>query len=227
MNVLIACEESQTITKAFREHGFTAFSCDLQPCSGGRPEWHIKGDVLDVLNGRCFFETEDGETRYYIPTKWDLIIAHPPCTYLTVTGNKWFKPEYAERFPNREQDRKDAIEFFMKFVNADCDHIAIENPVGVMSTHYRRPDQYIEPYYFGEPDRKKTGLWLKGLPLLVPTELVEPELITFKNGHKMSKAYSAASHLTPAERSKARSKTSEGVARAIVEQWGNYLNGTV
>ena len=224
MNILIACEESQVIANLFRENGFNAFSCDIQECSGGRPEWHIHTDCLKIINGFCEFWTQDGKYHYF-PYKWDLIIAHPPCTYLTVTGNKWFKPEYAERFPNRQQQRDDAIKFFMDFVNADCEHIAIENPVGVMSTKYRKPDQYIQPYYFGDADRKKTGLWLKGLPLLKPTKFVEPELVVLKSGKTMSKAYSNAWSLTPEERSKVRSKTYNGIAKAMVEQWGKYLKG--
>lgn len=149
MKVLIACEESQTVTKAFRKNGFEAFSCDILPCSGGYPEWHIQGDVLEQLN-----------------KGWDLIIAHPPCTYLTVTGNKWMKPEFRDRFPDRPKQREEAIGFFLKIAESKCDFIAIENPVGIISTVWRKPDQYVHPYHFGDPHSKKTGFWLKGLPKL-------------------------------------------------------------
>ena len=138
MKILIACEESQAVTIAFREKGHEAYSCDIQECSGGHPEWHIKGDVLEQLG-----------------KKWDMIIAFPPCTYLTVTGNKWMKPEFKDRFPTREQDRKDGIDFFMKFVNADCQKIVIENPVGIMSTEHKKPTQIIQPYYFGDEAKKQ------------------------------------------------------------------------
>jgi len=148
-----------------------------------------------------------------------MIIAFPPCTYLTVTGNKWFKPEYKERFPTREQDRKDAIEFFMTFVNADCERIAIENPVGIMSSTYRKPNQIIQPYQFGHAERKQTCLWLKGLPLLQPTEIVEPELYTYKDGRTDGKWHVETMKLPKAERSKARSKTFPGIAKAMAEQW--------
>ena len=159
MNVLIACEESQRVCIAFRERGHNAFSCDIEPCSGGHPEWHIMQDVIPLLNGNCTFKTMDG-IEHTIIGKWDMIIAHPPCTYLTLAGNKWYKPEFRERFPNRLIQRQQAVEFFMEFVNADCERIAIENPVGIMSSVYRKPDQYIEPYQFGDAEKKKTGLWL-------------------------------------------------------------------
>lgn len=156
MNVLIACEESQRVCTEFRKLGHNAFSCDIIPCSGGHPEWHIMQDVLPLLNGRCSFKTMDG-IEHSIDGKWDLIIAHPPCTYLTLAGNKWFKPEFADRFPNRKKQRKEAIDFFMAIANADCDKIAIENPVGIMSSQWRKPDQYIEPYMFGDSEKEKNG----------------------------------------------------------------------
>ena len=176
MKVLVACEESQRVGAAFREEGHNTVSCDILPCSGGHPEWHIIGDVLPLLNGNCEFVTMD-DVIHRIDGKWDLIIAHPPCTYLTLAGNKWFKPEFSDRFPYRQKQRKEAVDFFMAIANADCDRIAIENPVGVMSSQWRKPDQYIEPYMFGDPEKKKTGLWLKGLPLLKPTSIVEPVII--------------------------------------------------
>lgn len=204
MKVLIACEESQEVCKAFRDKGHEAYSCDIQDCSGGHPEWHIKGDVLAILD-----------------RGWDLIIAHPPCTYLTVTGNKWFKPEYADRFPTRQQDRKDAIEFFMAIINADCPKIAVENPIGIMSTTYRKPDQIIQPYQFGHEASKSTCLWLKGLPLLTPTDIVSKgEFTTYKSGKRVAKWYADAANNDPATRAKIRNKTFTGIAQAMAAQWG-------
>lgn len=222
MNVLVACEESQAVCKAFLEIGYNAFSCDIQPCSGGRPDRHIRGDVLPLLNGNCEFETMDGE-KHAIDGKWDLIIAHPPCTYLTLAGNKWFKPEFENRFPERKRQRQEAIDFFMQFVNADCQHVAIENPVGVMSSQYRKPDQYIEPYYFGDAEKKKTGLWLKGLPLLTPTNVVEPVIIHCASGANEPRWHMETMKLPKEERSKARSKTFPGIAKAMATQWSKYI----
>lgn len=206
MKVLVACEESQEVCKAFRALGHEAYSCDIQECSGGHPEWHIKGDVIPLL-----------------AEKWDMIIAHPPCTYLTLAGNKWFKPEYRNRFPKREQQREEAIKFFMQFANADCERIAIENPVCIMASRYRKPDQYIEPYYFGDPEKKKTALWLKGLPPLKPTNIVDPVIIHCKSGANEPRWHMETMKLPPAERSRARSKTFPGIARAMAEQWGGRV----
>ena len=139
LKILVACEESQAVTIELRRLGHEAYSCDIVECSGGHPEWHLQQDVTPLLK-----------------MKWDMIIAHPPCTYLTCTGNKWFKPEYRDRFPTREDDRREAIAFFMAFANADCERIAIENPVGIMSTTWRKPDQIIHPWMFGDPFEKKT-----------------------------------------------------------------------
>ena len=221
MKVLVACEESQTVCKAFRERGHEAYSCDIQEPSGGHPEWHICGDVLPLLNGNCEVTTMDG-VKHRIEGKWDLIIAHPPCTYLTLAGNKWFKPEFADRFPNRQKQRKEAVDFFMAIANADCDRIAIENPVGVISSQWRKPDQYIEPYMFGDPEKKKTGLWLKGLTLLKPTSIVEPVIIHCKSGANEPRWHMETMKLPPNERAKARSKTFPGIAAAIAEQWGGF-----
>jgi len=204
MKVLIACEESQTVCKAFRLLGHDAFSCDLLPPSGGHPEWHLQKDVLEILDD-----------------EWDLIIAHPECTRLTVTANKWYKPEYAHRFPTIHEDRKKAVEFFMMMVNADCPRIAIENPIGIMSTRYRKPDQIIQPYQFGHNERKATCLWLKGLPKLVPTEIVEPDIVKFKSGKTMSKCHLDACKLPKEERRKQRSVTFQGIADAMAKQWGS------
>lgn len=221
MNVLIACEESQTVCKAFREKGHTAYSCDIEDCSGGHDEWHIKYDCLAVINGNCNFKTADNETHYIIG-KWDLIIAHPPCTYLTVTGNRWFDIDrYGEKAIKRINDREEAVNFFMEIANANCEKICIENPVGIMSTRYRKPDQYIHPYLFGDPYEKKTCLWLKGLDNLLPTNIVEPEeRIYFDSGKSMPPWYAEAWRLSPQERAKLRSKTFPGFAKAMADQWG-------
>lgn len=220
MKVLIACEESQEVCKAFRERGHEAYSCDIQECSGGHEEWHIQQDVIPLLNGNEDFTTADG-TSHIINGKWDLIIAHPPCTYLTVAGNRWFNEErYGDKATQRRQDRQEAIDFFMKFVNADCERIAIENPIGIMSTVYRKPDQIIQPYQFGDPARKATCLWLKGLQPLQPTNIVKPEVIRYKNGKTDDPWHYKTLSLPAKERARERSKTFPGIAKAIAEQWG-------
>lgn len=221
MNVLIACEESQRVCIAFRDKGHNAFSCDILPCSGGHPEWHICGDVLPLLNGNCVFRTMDG-VKHRIDGKWDLIIAFPPCTYLTVTGNRWFNVErYGDKAVQRQKDREEAIEFFMAFTNAYCNKIAIENPVGVMSTIYRKPDQIIHPYMFGDPERKATCLWLKGLSPLKPTNIVTPNIIAYKNGSGTDSPWHMNTIGLPREeRMRLRSKTFPGIARAMAGQWG-------
>lgn len=221
MKVLIACEESQRVCIAFREKGYEAYSCDIQECSGGRPEWHILGDVLPILNGNTKFITQDG-TLHEISGKWDMIIAHPPCTYLTVTGNRWFNIEkYGKKAIKRYEQRKEAIEFFFRIVNANCDKIAIENPIGIMSTVWEKPTQIIQPFMFGEPFEKKTCLWLKNLPKLNSTKLViPPERIKFKSGKTMPEWYAKLWALPKEEREKERSKTFIGIAHAMAEQWG-------
>lgn len=205
MRVLVACEESQEVCKAFRARGHEAYSCDIQECSGGHPEWHIQGDALEAIKG-----------------EWDMIIAFPPCTYLTVTGNRWFNIErYGQKAIRRHMDREEAAEFFLKFANANCDKIAIENPIGYMSSAYRKPDQIIQPYMFGHPARKATCLWLKGLKPLEPTKIVQPEVIQYKNGKGTDNPWHMETMNLPAgERAKARSKTFPGVATAMAEQWG-------
>lgn len=224
MNVLIACEESQAVCMAFRELGHRAFSCDVQKCSGGHPEWHILGDCLPLLNGNCDFLLENGITEHQ-DGKWDLIIAHPPCTFLTVSGNRWFNVEkYGERALQRIKDREDAVDFFMHFVNADCDKIAIENPIGYMNTHYRKPNQTIQPWQFGHPVSKATCLWLKGLPNLIPTNIVEPDMSEIyewigADGRKRRDTKERANY-PKKERAKLRAKTFPGIAAAMAEQWG-------
>ena len=205
MKVLVACEESQAVCKEFRKLGHEAYSCDIVPCSGGHPEWHLQQDVLPLLK-----------------EKWDMIIAFPPCTYLTVTGNRWFNIDrYGEKAIQRHKDRKEAIDFFMAFANADCERIAIENPVGIMSSEWRKPNQIINPWQFGDAFEKKTCLWLKGLPELTPTNIVEiPPRKKFDSGKSMPSWYAEAWHLPKEERAKLRSKTFPGIARAMAYQWG-------
>lgn len=188
MKILVACEESQAVTIELRRLGHEAYSCDIEPCSGGHPEWHLQVDALELLK-----------------MKWDMILAFPPCTHLAVSGARYF-----------EQKRKDgrqqaAIDFFMRFANADCPKIAIENPVGIMSTVWKKPDQIIQPWQFGHGETKKTCLWLKGLPLLIPTEIVEGrEQRIWK--------------MPPSEdRAKNRAKTFPGIARAMAEQWAGDI----
>jgi hypothetical protein len=205
MKILIACEESQRVTIAFRELGFEAYSCDIEDCSGGHPEWHIKDDILNHLN--------DG---------WDLMIAHPPCTYLSNAGIGYFNEErYGDRARERKQRRIEAFNFVMQLANADIPMIAIENPVGWLNSHWRKPEQIIQPYYFGDQESKRTCLWLKNLPLLKPTKIVKPKIYAYrKDGEPMY----ITDYLPPMkDRVKIRSKTSLGIAKAMAEQWGKYL----
>ena len=217
MKVLIACEESQRVCIAFRKRGHEAYSCDIQEPSGSHPEWHILGDALKAIEGGKV-TTMDG--KMHDIGRWDLLIAHPPCIYLTLAGNKWFKPEFSDRFPDRQKHRKEAVDFFMAIANADCDRIAIENPVGIMSSQWRKPDQYIEPYMYGDPEKKKTGLWLIGLPLLKPTNIVEPVIIHCKSGANEPRWHMETMNLPKEERSRLRSQTFPGIAEAMAEQWG-------
>lgn len=221
MKVLAACEESQRVTIEFRKLGHEAYSCDLLDCSGNHPEWHIKKDVTLLLNGNCIFHTVDG-LEHEISGKWDMIIAFPPCTYLTVTGNRWFNFEkYGDKAIQRMLDRNDAIKFFMTIANADCDKIAIENPVGIMSTKWRKPDQIIQPFEFGDAYEKRTCLWLKGLQKLIPTKIVDiQDRIQFKSGKTMAKWYVEAAKLPKEQRALVRSKTFPGIAKAMAMQWG-------
>ena len=185
MSILVVCEESQAVTIALRQRGYEAFSCDILPCSGNHPEWHLQQDVLPILN--------DG---------WNMIIAFPPCTHLAVSGARWFQKKQAD---GRQQQ---GISFFMSIVNAKCDRIAIENPVGIMSTVYRKPDQIIQPWMFGHGETKATCLWLKGLPKLEPTNVVEGRENRI---HKLPPSK---------DRAMLRSKTFQGIADAMANQWG-------
>lgn len=221
MKVLVACEESQAVCKEFRRLGHEAYSCDLMPCSGGHPEWHTQGSVQPLLNGNCSFKTMDGK-EHNIDGKWDMILAFPPCTYLTVTGNRWFDVvKYGYSAQSRWNDRCIAICFFLQIAYADCERIAIENPIGCMNTFFRKPDQIIQPYKFGHPYRKTTCLWLKNLDCLIPTEIVEPEVYEYvaKNGRVKTDS-KWRSECKKEDRAKHRSKTFPGIARAMAEQWG-------
>ena len=232
MNILIACEESQAVCVEMRKLGHRAFSCDIIECSGGHPEWHIMQDVLPILNGRCSFRTMDGK-EHKVDSKWDMIIAHPPCTFLTVTGNRWFNVErYGDKAVQRLNDREKAIVFFRAIANADCDKIVIENPIGIMSTVWRKPDQIIHPYYFAETEddenceRKGTCLWFVGdvKPLKHETKF-KPRVIKYKNGKGTDSPWHVNTmSLPPAERAKARSRTFPGIARAFAEQWAGRAN---
>lgn len=215
MKILVACEESQAVTKEFRKLGFETFSCDILPCSGGHPEWHIQKDIQEVLTD-----------------KWDVIIAFPPCTDLAVSGTRHFEKKRI----NGKQ--KQAIEFFMLFENLDCDFVCIENPVNIIGGDYiekhfpelsgkytfRKSTQRIQPYEFGHDAKKTTCLWLKGLPLLKPTNIVAPRIVTLSNGKRFSADYMEGVKRSKAgESSVLRSKTYTGIAKAMAEQWGNYL----
>ncbi len=211
MRVLLACEESQAVTKEFRRLGVEAYSCDIQDCSGDKPEWHIKGDVIAELD-----------------KGWDMMIAFPPCTHLAVSGAAWFEQK---RKDGRQQE---GIDFFMKIINAPIDKIAVENPIGIMSKIYRKPDQVIHPYYFGDPYQKSTCLWLKNLPKLVhqkEADLFNQEVthtnpgeffewIDKKTGRKKRQPMWFFKAIGDG---KTRSKTFPGIAKAMAEQWTKYL----
>ena len=198
MRILCACEVSQAVTIELRKLGHKAYSCDLQEQTGGHPEWHITGDVLPLINDHS--------------DHWDMIIAFPPCTHLACSGARWFKEKVAD---GRQQS---GIDFFMAFTTCACPKIAIENPVGIMSTQYRKPDQIIQPWQFGDEFQKTTCLWLKGLPKLVPTDIVgKGKMITYKSGKQMPEWYAKAR--SSSNRSNIRSKTFPGIARAMATQW--------
>lgn len=237
MNILVACEESQEVCKELRKRGHRAFSCDIQECSGGHPEWHIMDDVTRLVNGKCTFKLQNGETdeqKY----RWDMIIAFPPCTHLAVSG--------ARHFPAKREDgrQREGIEFFCLFLGADCDKIAIENPVGIISGDYvnkwfpelaekyglpKKPAQIIHPWMFGHKEPKSTCLWLKGLPKLIPAVTKQPdtEYVEWigKDGRKKRQAKWYLDALKAGkDRAKIRSKTFHGVAVAMATQWTEDLN---
>lgn len=228
MKILIACEESQRVCIAFRNKGHEAYSCDILECSGGHPEWHIYGDVTPLLNGYTSFKTQDGKT-HYISNHWDMILAFPPCTHLAICG--------APSFAGKREDgsQREGLEFFCQFFYAQCDKIVIENPVNIISGKYclkwfpdiaekyklpRKATQFIQPYEFGEPTRKKTGLWIKGLPKLKPTNIIEPELITYIDKNGKTKTDTKWHWYSGKGAGKERSKTFIGIAEAMAEQWG-------
>ena len=235
MKILVACEESQAVCKAFRAKGHEAYSCDILDCSGGHPEWHIKGDVLPILNGYCEFKTMDG-IKHLIWSNWDMIIAFPPCTHLAVSGAAWFEKKRADG------RQREGIEFFCKLLNAECEKVVVENPVGIISGDYipkwfpdlakrynlpQRPNQIIHPWMFGDNHSKSTCLWEKGVAPLVPDVKEQPELEWFewkdeKTGKikRQPKWYADAWWLSPKERAMVRTKTFPGIAQAMAEQWG-------
>lgn len=229
MKVLVACECSQTVCKEFRQLGHEAYSCDVEPSYGGYPEWHIMGDCIDIINGSLSFMTDDG-INHSIGTEWDLIIAHPPCTYLSnaATRSHSIKRNTIEYINARTEKRIRAQEFFMQFTKANCDKIAIENPVGVMSTVYRKPDQIIEPYQFAESENdkenyqtKRTCLWLKGLQPLKINDLARPDIKAIYGTWSNGKARCWHERVST-DKTRVRSKTFRGIARAMAEQWGIF-----
>jgi len=208
MKILIGCEESQTVCKAFRERGHEAYSCDVISCSGGHPEWHLQMDVFEAIKLK----------------KWDAAIFFPPCTYLTTSANRHFMNN-----PDRWKKRLDAILFVYDLMNANIPRIAIENPKGVISSYIRKPDQYIHPYQFGDPEIKMTGLWLKGFPKLIPNNIVEPEYVLYRS-KKTKSGFSKYGKITGSnpstnnpDNAKLRSKTYPGIASAMAEQWSDHL----
>lgn len=219
MKILLACEERQATTIELRKLGHESYSCDIQECSGRHPEWHILGDCLPLLNGKCEFTTMDGEI-HKIYDRWDMIIAHPPCTYFSRAGMCNFsekKPkEYREA---RMKKLLESYEFFKTIENADCDKIAIENPVGWLNTHHRKLKQIIHPYEFGHEVNKPTCFWLKGLPKLKSTKLVgRGEFRRKPNGKTISIWFEKSSQ-------KERSKTFQGIAKVMAEQWAGQIKG--
>ena len=219
MKVLVACEESQRVCNAFRKLGHEAYSCDIIECSGGHPEWHILGDALKVINGNCDFTTQDGE-KHTIIGKWDLLIAHPPCTYLTNASAVRMRVK-GEVVPERYAKAVEAKEFFMRFINADCDRICVENPVPLKIVNLPPYTQIIQPWQFGHPYSKRTCLWLKGLPKLEPTNIITEGVQPYVNGgckdaHGNYRRFQGRKERDP----KTRSKTFEGIAEAFAIQWG-------
>lgn len=212
MKVLVACEESQRVCTAFRKKGHEAYSCDIIECSGGHPEWHIMQDVIPLLNGKCEFKTCDGQT-HKIEGKWDMIIAHPPCTYLSNAGARFLYPK-GELNKERYKKGLKAAMFFNCFLKVQCDKVAIENPIPSKIYNLPKYSQTIQPYEYGHPFKKKTCLWLKGLPELIPTKIL-PE-----NERQTTKIAGNWFNKGGKDRQKNRSKTFLGIAKAMAEQWG-------
>lgn len=218
MKVLVACEESQAVTMEFRKLGHEAYSCDIIECSGGHPEWHVKQDVLPLLNGRCSFTTTDGVT-HTIEGKWDMIIAHPPCTYLTNAGARHLWKGHELNQERYELGLK-AKDFFMMFLQADCEKIAVENPIPQKVFELPKYTQIIQPYEHGHPYTKRTCLWLRGLPELQATAIVEPIATWCPSGSYSHKHGDKHRGMFTKDRAKNRSKTFPGIAKAMAEQWG-------
>lgn len=218
MKVLVACEESQRVCTAFRERGHEAYSCDIEPCSGGHPEWHIQQDVLPLLNGFCEFDTVDG-THHKNLGEWDLIIAHPPCTFMSKAGARFMYLTAGNVNEERLKQALTAKEFFMKFINAQCEKICVENPTPLKIVGLPKETQVIQPYMFGEPYSKRTLLWLKGLPKLDATNILEeykPYLPSNTGGFAKGKGGS----MGVVHNAKDASKTFPGIAKAMAKQWG-------
>jgi len=197
MRILVACEESQAVTIELRKLGHEAYSCDIQECSGGHPEWHIQGDAIKAAYGE----------------HWDMMIAHPPCTYLAVSGCRWLKNKDGSANVERYIEMGKALNFFETLMNAPIDKIAIENPVGVVSSRIRKPDQYIQPYEHGHAETKKTGLWLKNLPKIEETDNVYDYMMTLPTKQRNR------IHWLGSGKSKERSVTYNGIAKAMADQW--------
>lgn len=217
MRILVACEESQVVCKELRLKGHEAYSCDIEPCSGGCPQWHICADVLPLLNGNCEFYTCDG-ARHFVHGKWDMIIAFPPCTYLTNAGARHLWKGHVLNY-ERYLLGLAAKDFFMAIYNADCERIAIENPLPSRIFELPEKSQVIQPYQFGHPYTKRTQLWLKNLPQLIPTDIVQPECTWCPSGSYSHKHNDKHRGVFTKDRSKNRSKTFVGVAAAMAEQW--------
>lgn len=218
MKVLVACEESQVVCLAFRIKGHEAYSCDIQDCSGEHIEWHIKQDVIPLLNGSCEFYTCDG-IKHTIKGKWDLIIAHPPCTFMSKAGARWMYPKAGEVSIDRLNLALEAKKFFLTILNADCERIAVENPVPLKIVGLPLHDQKIQPYQYGHPFSKCTCLWLKGLTKLKPTNIIreyKPYLPSNTGGYSRGQGGSCG----VARDAKTASKTFQGIANAMANQWG-------
>ena len=223
MNVLVACEESQRVCMAFRNKGHTAYSCDVIEASGGHPEWHIKQDVIPLVNGDCSFFTCDG-VEHTIDGKWDLIIAHPPCTYLSVAGAARLYKSKGVIDADRYKKGLEAKDFFMKLLEADCEHICVENPIQLKVFEMPQYTQQIQPYEYGHPYSKKTRLWLKGLPELKPTNIITEGITSWVNGGSKKADGTKRDNLGVKHTAKDRSKTFEGIALAMAEQWSEVCN---
>ena len=220
MKVLVCCEESQRVCSAFRDKGHEAYSCDILEPSGGHPEWHIKGDVLPYINGYCSFTTMDGAT-HTIEGKWDLLICHPPCTYMSVAGASRMYPTKGQIDNERLAKALEAKAFFMRFINADCEKIAVENPTPLKVVGLPQYTQAIQPYEYGHPYSKRTCLWLKGLPKLKPTEIVKEHVPFVNGGSKKADGSTRSKQGLAYQTAGERSKTFEGIAKAMADQWGS------